>query len=107
MDLYPMDKRGRFDFWLMGSSYHEGFWGGNYGAMRLLSMPMLKKGTHVLKRGEDLHKHLKGFRVVYSTMRSHGIPEDYIKMKTFPFSLDGAAKDKSYYNQYCLIHGKT
>ncbi|RDX82099.1 hypothetical protein CR513_37157, partial [Mucuna pruriens] len=25
-----------------------------------------------------------------------GIPEDYIKMKTFPFSLDGAAKDWLY-----------
>ncbi|RDX94812.1 hypothetical protein CR513_22776, partial [Mucuna pruriens] len=35
--------------------------------------------------GEDPDKHLKEFHV--------GIPEDYIKMKTFPFSLDGAAKD--------------
>ncbi|RDX87493.1 hypothetical protein CR513_31035, partial [Mucuna pruriens] len=26
-------------------------------------------------------------------MRPQGIPEDYIKMKAFPFSLDGAAKD--------------
>ncbi|RDX88529.1 hypothetical protein CR513_29863, partial [Mucuna pruriens] len=26
-------------------------------------------------------------------MRTQGIPEDYIKMKEFPFSLDGAAKD--------------
>ncbi|RDY01477.1 hypothetical protein CR513_15178, partial [Mucuna pruriens] len=25
-----------------------------------------------------------------------GIPEDYIKMKAFPFSLDGAAKDWLY-----------
>ncbi|RDY06177.1 hypothetical protein CR513_09872, partial [Mucuna pruriens] len=29
-------------------------------------------------------------------MRSQGIPEDYIKMKTFPFSLDGVAKDWLY-----------
>ncbi|RDY02075.1 hypothetical protein CR513_14513, partial [Mucuna pruriens] len=34
--------------------------------------------------GEDRHKHLKEF---------HGILEDYIKMKVFPFSLDGVAKD--------------
>ncbi|RDX94579.1 hypothetical protein CR513_23018, partial [Mucuna pruriens] len=33
---------------------------------------------------EDPHKHLKEF---------HGISEDYIKMKAFPFSLDGATKD--------------
>ncbi|RDX71164.1 hypothetical protein CR513_49525, partial [Mucuna pruriens] len=29
-------------------------------------------------------------------MRSQGIPEDYIKMKAFPFSLDGVAKDWLY-----------
>ncbi|RDX61272.1 hypothetical protein CR513_60513, partial [Mucuna pruriens] len=29
-------------------------------------------------------------------VRSQGIPEDYIKMKAFPFSLDGAAKDWLY-----------
>ncbi|RDX91877.1 hypothetical protein CR513_26077, partial [Mucuna pruriens] len=43
--------------------------------------------------GEDPHKHLKEFHVVCSTMRLWGIEEDYIKMKAFPFSLDGAAKD--------------
>ncbi|RDX80303.1 hypothetical protein CR513_39168, partial [Mucuna pruriens] len=43
--------------------------------------------------GEDPHKHLKEFHVMCSTMRPHGIPEGYIKMKTFPFSLDGVAKD--------------
>ncbi|RDX64413.1 Retrovirus-related Pol polyprotein from transposon opus, partial [Mucuna pruriens] len=41
---------------------------------------------------EDPHKHLKEFHVVCSTMRSQGIPEDYIKMKAFSFSLDGVAK---------------
>ncbi|RDX89356.1 hypothetical protein CR513_28933, partial [Mucuna pruriens] len=46
--------------------------------------------------GEDPHKHLKEFHVVYSTMRPQGILEDYIKMKAFPFSLDGAAKDWLY-----------
>ncbi|RDY03859.1 hypothetical protein CR513_12501, partial [Mucuna pruriens] len=45
---------------------------------------------------EDPHKHLKEFHVVCSTMKSPGILEDYIKMKTFPFSLDGVAKDWLY-----------
>ncbi|RDX91640.1 hypothetical protein CR513_26347, partial [Mucuna pruriens] len=52
--------------------------------------------TYELKSGEDPHKHLKEFHVVYFTMRPQGIPEDYIKMKAFPFSLDGAAKDWLY-----------
>ncbi|RDX76169.1 hypothetical protein CR513_43873, partial [Mucuna pruriens] len=62
----------------------------------------LKSGLiHLLPKfhglvGEDLHKHLKEFHVVCSTMRPQGIPEDYIKMKAFPFSLDGAAKDWLY-----------
>ncbi|RDX90788.1 hypothetical protein CR513_27293, partial [Mucuna pruriens] len=45
---------------------------------------------------EDPHKHLKEFHVVYFTMRPQGIPKDYIKMKAFPFSFDGAAKDWLY-----------
>ncbi|RDX97560.1 hypothetical protein CR513_19647, partial [Mucuna pruriens] len=59
----------------------------------------LKSGLiHLLPKfhglvGEDLHKHLKEFHVVCSTMRLQGILEDYIKMKAFPFSLDEAAKD--------------
>ncbi|RDY09858.1 hypothetical protein CR513_05718, partial [Mucuna pruriens] len=46
--------------------------------------------------GEDPHKHLKEFHVVCSTMRPQGIPKDYIKMKAFPFSLDGTLKDWLY-----------
>ncbi|RDY02129.1 hypothetical protein CR513_14461, partial [Mucuna pruriens] len=46
--------------------------------------------------GKDPHKHLKEFHVVCSIMRPQGIPEDYIKIKAFPFSLDGAAKDLLY-----------
>ncbi|RDX87659.1 hypothetical protein CR513_30835, partial [Mucuna pruriens] len=38
-------------------------------------------------------QHLKEFHVVWSTMKPHGILEDYIKMKAFPFSLDEVAKD--------------
>ncbi|RDY11223.1 hypothetical protein CR513_04147, partial [Mucuna pruriens] len=40
---------------------------------------------HGLAR-EDPYKHLKEFYVACSTMRPHGIPEDCIKMKAFPFS---------------------
>ncbi|RDX63458.1 hypothetical protein CR513_58109, partial [Mucuna pruriens] len=46
--------------------------------------------------GEDLYKHPKEFHVVCSMMRPHGILEDYIKMKVFPFSLDRAIKDWLY-----------
>ncbi|RDY04934.1 hypothetical protein CR513_11279, partial [Mucuna pruriens] len=62
----------------------------------------LKSGLiHLLPKfhglvGEDSHKHLKEFHVVCSMMRSQGIPKEYIKMKAFPFSLDGAAKDWLY-----------
>ncbi|RDX82922.1 hypothetical protein CR513_36231, partial [Mucuna pruriens] len=49
--------------------------------------------------GEDPHKHLKEFHVVCSIIRPHGISEDYIKMKAFSFSLDGAAKDWLYLQQ--------
>ncbi|RDX84682.1 hypothetical protein CR513_34228, partial [Mucuna pruriens] len=62
----------------------------------------LKSGLiHLLPKfhglaGEDPHKHLKEFHVVCSTMRPKGISEDYIKMKAFPFSLDGATKDWLY-----------
>ncbi|RDY08766.1 hypothetical protein CR513_06973, partial [Mucuna pruriens] len=45
---------------------------------------------------DDPDKHLKEFHVMCSTMRSHGILEDYIKMKAFPFSMDEAAKDWLY-----------
>ncbi|XP_052198268.1 uncharacterized protein LOC127805554 [Diospyros lotus] len=47
--------------------------------------------------GEDPHKHLKEFHVVCSTMRPQGVDEEQIKLRAFPFSLDGAAKDWLYY----------
>ncbi|RDX78195.1 hypothetical protein CR513_41560, partial [Mucuna pruriens] len=53
----------------------------------------LKSSLIHLKR---LPQALKGIHVVCSTMRPQGISEDYIKMKAFPFSLDGAAKDWLY-----------
>ncbi|XP_050909494.1 uncharacterized protein LOC127123306 [Lathyrus oleraceus] len=47
---------------------------------------------------EDPHKHLKEFQVVCSTpLRPEGITEDHIKLRAFPFSLQGATKDLIYY----------
>jgi len=48
---------------------------------------------------EDPHKHLKEFHVVCSSMKPHGIDEDHIKLRVFPFSLDGGANDWLYYLQ--------
>ncbi|RDX68750.1 hypothetical protein CR513_52232, partial [Mucuna pruriens] len=68
----------------------------------------LKSGLiHLLSKfhgliGEDPHKHLKEFHMVCSMMRSQGILEDYIKMKAFPFSLDGAEKDWLYLQSVML-----
>ncbi|GAU46712.1 hypothetical protein TSUD_135370 [Trifolium subterraneum] len=51
-------------------------------------------------RCEDPHRHLKEFQVVCSTpLRPEGITEDHVKLRAFPFSLQGAAKDWLYYLQ--------
>ncbi|KAK7368301.1 hypothetical protein VNO80_10326 [Phaseolus coccineus] len=63
----------------------------------------LKSGLiHLLPKfhglaGEDMHKHLKEFHTVCTTMRPAGVTEEHIKLKTFPFSLQDAAKDWLYY----------
>ncbi|RDX86024.1 hypothetical protein CR513_32701, partial [Mucuna pruriens] len=71
-------------------------------------VPTLSGLIHLLPKfyglaGEDLHKHLKEFHVVCSTMRLQGILEDYIKMKAFSFSLDGAAKDWLYLQPHTFL----
>ncbi|RDY09784.1 hypothetical protein CR513_05795, partial [Mucuna pruriens] len=55
----------------------------------------LKSGLiHFLPKFQVLSsKDHQEFHVMCSTMRPHGIHEDYIKMKAFSFSLDGATKD--------------
>ncbi|RDX94917.1 hypothetical protein CR513_22643, partial [Mucuna pruriens] len=79
------------------------------GSVILAQSYELKSGLiHLLPKfhdlaSEDPHKHLKEFHVVCSTMRPQGILEDYIKMKAFPFSLDGVAKDWLYL-QLVLFH---
>ncbi|XP_042440643.1 uncharacterized protein LOC122026062 [Zingiber officinale] len=47
--------------------------------------------------GEDPNRHLHEFHVVCSTMKPQGISEEDIKLRAFPFSLTGAAKDWLYY----------
>ena len=47
--------------------------------------------------GEDPHKHLKEFHIVYSSMKPQGISEEQIKLRAFPFSLADLAKDWLYY----------
>ena len=62
----------------------------------------LKSGLiHLLPKfhglaGEDPHKHLKEFHTVCSTKKPHGVDEDHIKLRAFPFSLVGAAKEWLY-----------
>ncbi|RDX80281.1 hypothetical protein CR513_39189, partial [Mucuna pruriens] len=59
----------------------------------IISFSYIRSWIPSNKEGEDPHKHLKEFHVVCSTIRPYGIPKDYVKMKTFPFSLDGVVKD--------------
>ncbi|KAL0451374.1 UNVERIFIED_CONTAM: hypothetical protein Slati_1115500 [Sesamum latifolium] len=47
--------------------------------------------------GEDPHKHLKEFHVVCAGMRPHGIIDEQLYLRAFPFSLKDRAKDWLYY----------
>jgi hypothetical protein len=42
--------------------------------------------------GEDPHTHLKEFHMVCVGMKSHGVDEEQVKLKAFPFTLKGTAK---------------
>jgi hypothetical protein len=42
--------------------------------------------------GEDPHTHVKEFHIVYDDMKSHGVGEQQVKLKVFPFFLKRAAK---------------
>ncbi|XP_061355838.1 uncharacterized protein LOC133300333 [Gastrolobium bilobum] len=65
----------------------------------------LKSGLiHLLPKfhglaGEDPYKYLKEFHVVCNTMKPQGVDEEQVKLRAFPFSLDGGAKDWLYYLQ--------
>jgi len=47
--------------------------------------------------GEDPHKNMKEFHIVYSTMKPPDVQEDHIFLKVFPHSLEGVTKDWLYY----------
>ncbi|XP_073133960.1 uncharacterized protein [Henckelia pumila] len=51
----------------------------------------------VMGDGEDPHKHLMEFHVVCSSMKPHGVTEEKIQLRAFPFSLKISAKDWMYY----------
>ncbi|KAK9009477.1 hypothetical protein V6N11_036009 [Hibiscus sabdariffa] len=46
---------------------------------------------------ESPHKHLYEFNLVCSSMKPHGVSEDQIKLRAFPFSLSGIAKECLFY----------
>ncbi|XP_073137345.1 uncharacterized protein [Henckelia pumila] len=47
--------------------------------------------------GKDPQKHLMEFHVVCSSMKPHGVTEEQIQLRAFPFSLKSSAKDWLYY----------
>ena len=47
--------------------------------------------------GEDPYRHISKFLITCSAMVPEGIPEDQIRLRAFPFSLLGNAKDWLYY----------
>lgn len=53
--------------------------------------------------GEDPDKHLKEFYIVCSEMKPHGVTEEAINLRTFPFSLKKHAKYWLYYLPSRLI----
>ncbi|KAK8624403.1 hypothetical protein V6N13_065748 [Hibiscus sabdariffa] len=46
---------------------------------------------------ESPHKHLYEFHLVCSSMKPQGVSEDQIKLRAFPFSLSGIAKEWRFY----------
>ncbi|KAK8314869.1 hypothetical protein V6Z12_D01G200900 [Gossypium hirsutum] len=47
--------------------------------------------------GEDPYRHINEFIITFSTMQPYDIEEEQIKLRAFPFSLQGLAKDWLYY----------
>ncbi|KAA0031967.1 retrotransposon gag protein [Cucumis melo var. makuwa] len=60
---------------------------------RLIHLLPIFKGNS----GEDPHKHLKDFHMVCDSMRPHGISEEQLNLRAFPFSLTDVAKRWLYY----------
>ena len=63
----------------------------------------LKSGLiHLLPKfygleNEDPHKHLKEFHMICSSMKPHGVTDEQIKLRAFPFSLADKARDWLFY----------
>ncbi|KAA0063256.1 uncharacterized protein E5676_scaffold455G008390 [Cucumis melo var. makuwa] len=60
---------------------------------RLIHLLPIFKGSF----GEDSHKHLKDFHMVCDSMRPHGISEEQLNLRAFPFSLTDVVKRWLYY----------
>jgi len=52
---------------------------------------------------EDPHNHLKEFHSVCFSIGLQGVSKEYVKLKAFPFSLQGIAKDWLYHLPPCSI----
>ncbi|GKD73109.1 hypothetical protein Tco_1331391, partial [Tanacetum coccineum] len=44
------------------------------------------------RENENPHAHINSFKRITSTLRFRNVPNDVIKLMTFPYSLEGAAK---------------
>ncbi|KAF7821759.1 LRR receptor-like serine/threonine-protein kinase EFR [Senna tora] len=73
-------------------------------ATHTLQAPLeLKSGLiHLLPKfrglmNEDPYQHMKEFHVVCSSMKPERVTEEQIKLRAFPISLDGAAKEGLFY----------
>ncbi|XP_073120743.1 uncharacterized protein [Henckelia pumila] len=59
---------------------------------------MAENANLILRQlGEDPHKHLMEFHVVCTSMKPHGVTEEHIQLRAFPFLLKNVAKDWLYY----------
>ncbi|GJZ99084.1 reverse transcriptase domain-containing protein [Tanacetum coccineum] len=62
---------------------------------------------------ENPHAHINSFKMITSTLRFRNVPNDVIKLKMFPYSLEGAAKTCEAWERFkellraCPHHGFT
>ncbi|XP_050916638.1 uncharacterized protein LOC127131768 [Lathyrus oleraceus] len=92
----PNEKAQRF--YQLLNEMHMSLFEGSSDTKLSMCVRLLASKSNWNVPGEDPHKHLKEFQVVCSTpLRPEGITEDHIKLRAFPSSLQGAAKDWLYY----------
>ncbi|GKB28883.1 hypothetical protein Tco_0868284, partial [Tanacetum coccineum] len=56
-----------------------------------IKMNLLQLVQHGFER-ENPHTHISNFKMITSTLRFRGVPNDVIKLMMFPYSLEGAAR---------------